>query len=697
MAAIWKIKVGSDSIETLEEAGVEVAGINTLTQSTSSLRLRVIGDFDEVTDRFTYGTAVIFYRGTTKVFQGKVRVNPRDADDQSERQMIEVYDAWDEMERTTYQESWKKGGASTVMIPKAILGLDQSGNSIDTGEQIQLAIDYAASVGIDVQSGTFPSGITFWPSQLENVTISEVIRTSMRYHPDWTLVTDYSTTPPTVSVISQAAADEVSFSVAGNGDVQSFSVRAVSERVPESVRIVYESLADFDGVTATDFFVDKFPADGPNAGPNVLNTTIELAGVRTTSKTQPIEIRTLPTDQDTLRSWLKLKFPKLADVPDARWQVTVPLITLVADGEQPPALNEATPRQEISDATEVPRELVRGSVQDWMRVKVGKVNVAFGIRFTPGYVPTEKEKKLIPDTSPNIIVTATNATTKNYRGLASFAAGEAAPNGLAEQFYNSLASTQYAGSVKLAEDEISQFGLLGKALNLTGGRSEWANMDALITSVSYDIENGTTNISFGPPRYLTPGDWMELQRALRNRTATWQANRDSEEPVDDGSTIVGDYDTPSTENLPTFNAPCAFRLIINGNAGSGFSWEVSSLGSSITDGANGPAIDLSSAGFDNANAISDDKWIVLQADVSAGTPASWVLAAVAAADTAEVGFDTATPPAQNKIRLRIGKVSFSSGEAAAIQAVKDSQILTDGWVNGAFCKVLAAHSFNEAT
>lgn len=698
MSAIWKIKVGSDPIETLESAGVEVASVNFLEQSTSSLRLRISRDFDEAADRFTYGTAIIFWKNSTIVFQGKVRSNPRDADPESESQMIEVFDAWDEMERTTYQESWSLGGPFTLMMPKAVLGLDDTGASIDTGEQIKAAIDYAASVGIAVQSGTFPSGITFWPSQIENVTISEVIRTSMRYHPDWTLVTDHTTTPPTISVISQATADTVNFSVAGSDAVQGFSVRSVSERVPESVRIIYESLADFSGVTSTSVSVDKFPSAGPDAGANVLNTTIQLSGLRTTSKTQQVETRTLPTDQETLRAWLKLKFPKLADVPDARWQLTVPLITVVPDGTQPPSINAATPRQIISDPTDVPRELVRGSVQDWMRVKVGKVNVAFGIRFHPGYVPTEKEKKLIPDTTPNLVVTATNATTRNYRGLASFVPGEDAPSGLAEQFYNSLATTQYAGSVTLAEDEITELGLLGKALNLTGGRSEWTSMNALITSVSYDIENGTTNITFGPPRYLTPGDWMELQRALRNRTPTWQSNRNSDEPTDDGSTIVGDYDVPSNESLQTFNAPCAFRLIINGNLATGFSWEVSSVGSSITDGANGPRINLSSAGFDDANAITATKWIVLEATVTAGVISSWTFAAVDAADTKEVEFNTATPPAQNKIRLRIGKIEFDGDdEPAVIQCTQESQMITYGFVNGAYCKVFAAHPYNEAT
>lgn len=135
------------------------------------------------------------------------------------------------------------------------------------------------------------------------------------------------------------------------------------------------------------------------------------------------------------------------------------------------------------------------------------------------------------------------------------------------------------------------------------------------------------------------------------------------------------------------------------------SWEftVASAASSITDGTNGPAIDLSAAGLDTPTPITETTIIVLQATVTAGVASAWTIAAVDNTDSKEVGFSSETDPpadpltviAQNKVRLRIGKVTIEEGAATVVQYATDSQILSDSFSNGSIVKTLESHPFQD--
>jgi len=109
-------------------------------------------------------------------------------------------------------------------------------------------------------------------------------------------------------------------------------------------------------------------------------------------------------------------------------------------------------------------------------------------------------------------------------------------------------------------------------------------------------------------------------------------------------------------------------------------WNVSASRSTITAGTNGDAIDLTLAGFDTPETITQTKYIVLEADVIALVVSSWTFSAVDLADTKEVGID--------KIRLLIGKVTFTDNIASVDQIAFMPQILDNGFLNGALVKVL---------
>ena len=130
-------------------------------------------------------------------------------------------------------------------------------------------------------------------------------------------------------------------------------------------------------------------------------------------------------------------------------------------------------------------------------------------------------------------------------------------------------------------------------------------------------------------------------------------------------------------------------------------WKVASEYSTITDGTNGDAIDLSTAGFDgDGTTITETKYIVLEADVAEETLeiTDWIFSAVDEADAIEeVRVTEEVPIYQDKIRLLIGKINFTDDDppvVTAIQSTTAAQILVDALTNGLPSKVFANHSIH---
>lgn len=566
MSVAWTI--GGHSLASL---GLEVANATFRAGAASELTLRRVAAFDAA-PLYNYDAPITLVRAGTPYFSGKVKSRPAWGRSSGEGQIIRIADAWQDLEDTVYMEPWAIGTGSTD-YPMAVLGVDSSGSAITSGEQIEEAISYAISAGVDLQLGTVPAGLPLWPSEVRNVSCAEVIRLSLRFHPDWVPWIDHSTTPPTFNVTARAALDVRTLDLSGSGDVESFSIQRRDDLKPESVRIVYANATIIDGVTYRDHVIDKWPAAGPDEGPRVLSSLIELAGGQMQFQKSRIQTRTLPTDQASAKTWLKLKFPHLKDVPDAHMAVSGFLKELVDETEDhPDPVNPRAERLEVEDATDLPRELVRGSIEDWMRRKVGKIRITAKVRPAAGASAASKaalSKALSP-----VTVTGTNAVTKIYKGVTSWVAPESAPAGIARAVFESLESYQFDGDVTQVLQDVSATRWHGAAVNLTGGLGEWATMKAMIHQATVDIDSGTVSLSFGPAPFLAAEDFLELQRLLRGRRPTWtsQEERISNElgaesaPGSKGDT-VGGYDQPETLIDPaggaSFSAtivPVAFSL-----------------------------------------------------------------------------------------------------------------------------------------
>lgn len=130
-------------------------------------------------------------------------------------------------------------------------------------------------------------------------------------------------------------------------------------------------------------------------------------------------------------------------------------------------------------------------------------------------------------------------------------------------------------------------------------------------------------------------------------------------------------------------------------------WRVIYLGSSITDGTNGAAVDLTLVGFNADNPITETKYIVLEADVDPDlVVTNWALVEVAPGDEAnleEVGMSDDDSTIQGKLRLLIGKVTIEPDKPINVaEAVFTAQRITHGFLNGIMVKVFESAPVNIA-
>lgn len=546
----------------LADAGISGMTASFRTQATSQLSFSTVALFDAAPG-FAYRADVVIKRGdtlgaATKFFQGKIDRSNRAASPANEIHDYHVVDAWQDLEDTIYQESWKVG-AGTFMFPKSVLGLSTTGTQITVATQIANAIAFAASVGVDIAAGTIAGSDVLWPQEVSNISVAEVIRQSLKFYPNHIAWIDYATTPPQLNVTPSTTATLREIDLSGAGIAESLSVSRRDDLMPDAVRIIYTSATVIDSETFRDGFVDQWPTAGPTGGPRVIIAEIPLAGMSMQFQKSPVEVVELPTSTATAVAYLKEKFPVIANVPDADISVTAWTRTLIPETSAETArhaltkVNPNTPRVAGTTLTHLPNELRKGSVADWMRVRVGKVHIAMTV--TPSGSAAPASVEAIAKLPKGFSVVATNAATKIYKGCSQFQSGETRPSGLAQTYYTSCrAAYQWEGSVALVEAEAGSLRYHGCRINILGSAdTNLTTMNAMVHAVDVDIDSGRTDLSFGPAPHLAPADILEMQRQIRSRQVTWWTTeeRDSNQLGSaGGASSKGDtvtpYDTPET-------------------------------------------------------------------------------------------------------------------------------------------------------
>ena len=695
-----------------EARGVTLVNWTRNSGRASTLQLACTQDFDAA-EKFSHGSTVTVKRDGAKWFVGKVRSIPKSGSASTEGHDYLIEDAWAELERLTYQEPWlirQSDYAGAIYSPTVILGMDSSGTRINVGQQIAEVLAFAVSQGVSIAAGTMPTGMTLWPSEVVGQSCAAIIRDCLRYYPDWIPWIDPTTSTPTFKVTPRASASQINLDVTSCTDLQ---VTKTQDRVPTGVRIVYTtanvvSSGGEDSVYRNVAF-DQYPTVSTEAlklaaGPGVLVTTVELAGMQMQVQKQQIQTRDLPTTSGDAIDYLKLKYPVIKDIDESKINVTAWTTLVIPSGDtEADAIDSKIPRVPGSNRSDLPRELVKGSVTEWMRKKVGRVLVEMTVEADSS--ASEEEKKKIESLPPHFSVTATNATTKIYQGVSSFTAPGAVPTGIAQAFYETLVNgCYYEGSLTLVGEELTTFNFGGSKLNLTGSAiTAWASMGAPIHSVTQDLQSGRTVINFGPNPEYSFQDFLEFLSLLNkrpNNEYTVAERTTDEYGSANGASAKGDsvgpYDGPETI---TGGGGCGggggshpFKITTSKVDGTA-KYRISK--GSIIHGTNGAAFTIPGTTFDT-DTTATAGYVVLTVSVAAGPAldtgsASWALSIETSAPQ-EVTMSAGTPPVQTQLKLLLGKITVdgATGAATAWQAWTSSARVVHDIFNGVEVLVLEA-------
>lgn len=495
----------------------------------------------------------------TVIFAGTLIQPGEDGAGQSEAQTYEFRGPWELLVNLPYQQLWTvsngSGGITTARRPRVHLfsNLDGTPNSISA--EITAVLTYALScvTPAPFQIGTIQPGTSCPAHEALDISCAEAIRICLRYAPDCVTWFDYSTAPPTLHI--QPAANLTAVSIAPIGTAERFNLKRNYQQEVSQVAIFYEIVdsahPEFASVT-----IDAAPPGSTGNAPGALCATINLQGGQSQTK-QSQELQAAPLYQATAATpssaaiqlaWWANRVPELADALDSQNSFAHSLIRKLSDGTPGVDFGKVSFIQIDDDGNEAPlnyndpthpdtyypNELVYGAITPWMQQPGSWPGKAFGIHARVDtaihyYVqgPTDSGGTLgkrhvdmhVP-LSVKLIATdgATHLEPHPYMVLTGGVASDTPPTGLAAALYAALNRPQYNGTIALASAEIGDIAVgMGNTLNLTGLRSEWASMAALITSVQAKFASGTLTLTFSPTPQLGTGELVQLMQISRNR------------------------------------------------------------------------------------------------------------------------------------------------------------------------------------
>mgnify|MGYP001235183742 CR=1 FL=1 len=490
MAALYYILAGSTLTE-LGAVGGTVPVIQRRTGAVSQATWSCDTDFD-ADPLWPHGTSVSVVRrvdgGANEIlFSGRIFSPQGDGSGESESIQYTALDAWDDFDQEIYQQSRSivsnQGVLSSVAYGRILLGQSDDGETRLTVAQIcQAVANYAVSIGIGVQVGSFDAPVTPPWDEVRDKTLSEIILRSLKWQPDAVAWLDHSTVPPTFNVTRRANMSAQSFAVTS---LDVCRIRSYPElKIPGCV-ITFE-YSNARGRTV----------DTQTAG-NAL-------ALRCARMTIPLEFESGSPGPEQ-----EIAVKSLGDYNTvAWWQQFVPWLpsnAILSDVIATPVIPEGYVNY-----------ITAGVIQDWMRTEklVDAVEVSFSAKAECTVDGIEYSEKDLA-----VTLTITNAVTKRYIGKFTPPYSESAPSTLAADFYAASSVLQYGGRIKIVEDEcISARSLIGKKLNVTGSKTAWQTMGAVVVGVTENLDSGSSEVELGPQQHLCPQDMVELIRANRIRT-----------------------------------------------------------------------------------------------------------------------------------------------------------------------------------
>lgn len=534
MAVSWTI-AGATTSGTFAALGISAVRRTLLSADTDRVTFVADGSAMDAAALFAYGETVTISRDGVAWFKGRVNNLPRQGSGAAESVAYELVGPWWYLEQAVFQQQWMTYQPDLFLIgpPEGFLGRryksrvvlcqDDDGDKITSGEQITAAVAYARDVlDAPVEIGTVDPALDLPYDEATDISCAEVIRRMLRWSPDCVAYWDYTQPVPVLHV------RRVSNLLAVSRAITSVSALTVTPRYDMQIPGVvlrYEKLytSTEDGFEYESFALDEA---GTTDDVRTFFSTIELAGANLSRLNQAVVVEELPAalfeggDEDDRKTWWRQKLEWLADAAVDIESISVADLA-AADG--------ATLVDDLGNI------LVEGQVQDWMtgihaQEQVLTATVKYAVSDGAENVHEEQEKVV------TFRFVATDATTRTYSRVADSDSGEPVPVGLAAAIYAAWGRLQYDGNLTIVEEDCTTPLRPGHRLNLAGGLAGWAAMDAVVVQVDESLDDGTTQVSFGPARHLSPGDIIALFRSTRSRrVSTGWGKRASGLPQDDAN------------------------------------------------------------------------------------------------------------------------------------------------------------------
>ncbi len=492
-SVIWTLLYNGTE-QTLAEWGLCEPHITHANQQAGQLSFVQRGVLFDADLLFAYEDTVVLKRNGVNYFVGVVLEPERRGRNQSEEITYKFADAWWYLDNLIYQQSTKSYQGPDLPLldvysSHVFLGIYPNGIDLKTtGQTIQDVVAYAISCGVPIQLDTnnLPNiQIPFYDER--DITCGEAIRKMLRFSPDAIAWVDNSTTPPTLRIKQRPNLTALTLDVSQGIAAEEITIHPRHDLQRPAVVINYEQSNNSDGTVFIAHDQDKWPLDATGREFRALVCTVNLQGYNATHAIQELVSAPLVINDE----WWKARDAKLADST---------LVDLVVGNST---------RQ-----TSLPYEIISGSVTQWMVDDLG-FHVATDTFHAP--YKFQLENGNIGHEVAAARINVTNCPTGRYMTVSQFTDGEPEPVGLAKAFYDATSFLQYEGSFTLVEEECSGTYSLGKRLNLTGSRVEWATMGAIIWQTDENLETGQTTGSFGPSVNLGVSDLIELLRVNRYR------------------------------------------------------------------------------------------------------------------------------------------------------------------------------------
>lgn len=495
---------------------------------------------------------------STQVFEGYVRGISPLGSPRAERISYRVCNVWEWFKHVVFQQQWKvaddtgdpDSALSDAFMSRCTLGISNIGDFQNIGQVVTEILDFAISTaGLPVAFAGFAETIVVPAQEIRDLTIAGTLLRILKWIPDVASWLDYSTSPPTLHLARFADLSSRTLAVPGARTavadcadrIEGVELNPRYDLQIPAVLLRYMFAGENDNGWNT-VTVDKYPTDCTGFERAALVQTLDLMpGQAEIALRQSVIAEPLPglegatpngagivvvdsaflADDDVVGADHHFKTAALAlatrnfpilrkKKPDGSTIVSDLILT---------ALAYRTTDGSAIDADCV-NELIDGAVTPWMKdqgVKTQEIEI--GINFT--FTNSLTSKKWII-TGWRKVVRATSAVTQSYKFVTSpLVVAESAPDGLAEQLYDSMNILAWSGRVSLLERECS-FGLRpGQKLNFSGGPTAWASAGAVVQKVLMELDTGATSAQIGPPDHLSAQDLIERQRLGRNRTALY--------------------------------------------------------------------------------------------------------------------------------------------------------------------------------